>query len=408
MMQFNMYHHYTVDEHLIRVDRQARRDRARRGRRGPSAGERDLSRPQGPHRPLRRALPARHRQGPAGGSLARRRARRPPARAALRADAGADRHGRLAGRAPPADEHHRHLARPQRPQDHRRLRRRGAEPRADEDAPHPHHRRHQGGRPGRVERLEGPAPADALLRDRAGADRRPQPGQPRPPRRRGQGGARRGARRLAGEGARAPISTATTRPTGCGSTSPARSPMPTSSAPPRPTASGSPPASAPALSRASPRSPCSRPTIPRLLSIIAGACTIAGGNIVDAQIFTTSDGRALDSISISREFDDEADEERRARKVGDLIEQALSGRAAHARARRQEAAAEAAPEGVHAGDRASSSTTPRRTSSPSSRRPASTGPASSTTSPAPSPTSTSTSPRRTSRPSASGWSTSST
>ena len=31
--------------------------------------------------------------------------------------------------------------------------------------------------PGRVERLEGPAPADALLRDRAGADRRPQPGR---------------------------------------------------------------------------------------------------------------------------------------------------------------------------------------------------------------------------------------
>ena len=67
------------------------------------------------------------------------------------------------------------------------------------------------------------------------------------------------------------------------------------------------------------------PDHPRLLSIIAGACTIAGGNIVDAQIYTTIDGQALDSISISREFDDDADEERRARRVGDLIEQALSG-----------------------------------------------------------------------------------
>ncbi len=67
------------------------------------------------------------------------------------------------------------------------------------------------------------------------------------------------------------------------------------------------------------------PDHPRLLSIIAGACTAAGADIVDAQIFTTSDGRALDSISIHREFDDEADEQRRARRVGDLIEQALSG-----------------------------------------------------------------------------------
>src|SRR5882757_22237 len=67
------------------------------------------------------------------------------------------------------------------------------------------------------------------------------------------------------------------------------------------------------------------PDHPRLLSVIAGACAAAGANIVDAQIFTTTDGLALDSISISREFDDEADEERRASKVGDLIEQALAG-----------------------------------------------------------------------------------
>ena len=46
---------------------------------------------------------------------------------------------------------------------------------------------------------------------------------------------------------------------------------------------------------------------------------------VDAQVFTTTDGQALDSISVSREFDDEADEQRRARKIGDLIEQALAG-----------------------------------------------------------------------------------
>lgn len=67
------------------------------------------------------------------------------------------------------------------------------------------------------------------------------------------------------------------------------------------------------------------PDHPRLLSIIAGACTAAGGNIVDAQVFTTTDGQALDSISISREFDDEEDELRRGRKISGLIEGALSG-----------------------------------------------------------------------------------
>jgi [protein-PII] uridylyltransferase len=66
---------------------------------------------------------------------------------------------------------------------------------------------------------------------------------------------------------------------------------------------------------------------PRLLSVIAGACAAAGGNIVDAQIFTTSDGRALDSILISREFDRDADEKRRAERVCRLIEDALQGKA---------------------------------------------------------------------------------
>ena len=39
---------------------------------------------------------------------------------------------------------------------------------------------------------------------------------------------------------------------------------------------------------------------PWLLSIIAGACASAGANIVDAQIYTTTDGRALDTIAISQ------------------------------------------------------------------------------------------------------------
>ncbi|PDT15643.1 [protein-PII] uridylyltransferase [Rhizobium sp. J15] len=68
------------------------------------------------------------------------------------------------------------------------------------------------------------------------------------------------------------------------------------------------------------------PDHPRLLAVIAGACAAAGANIVDAQIFTTSDGRALDTIHVSREFPDDADELRRAATIGRMIEDVLSGR----------------------------------------------------------------------------------
>jgi [protein-PII] uridylyltransferase len=67
------------------------------------------------------------------------------------------------------------------------------------------------------------------------------------------------------------------------------------------------------------------PDHPWLLSIIAGACAVAGANIVDAQIFTTTDGLALDTIAISREFERDEDEGRRAGRVAQTIEQALRG-----------------------------------------------------------------------------------
>lgn len=67
------------------------------------------------------------------------------------------------------------------------------------------------------------------------------------------------------------------------------------------------------------------PDHPWLLSIIAGACAMAGANIVDAQIYTTTDGRALDTISLTRAFDREDDEERRASRIADSIEKALRG-----------------------------------------------------------------------------------
>ncbi len=67
------------------------------------------------------------------------------------------------------------------------------------------------------------------------------------------------------------------------------------------------------------------PDHPWLLSIIAGACAVAGANIVDAQIFTTTDGRAFDTISVSREFELDTDEARRAARITESIEKALRG-----------------------------------------------------------------------------------
>ncbi|HEX4041599.1 MAG TPA: [protein-PII] uridylyltransferase [Xanthobacteraceae bacterium] len=67
------------------------------------------------------------------------------------------------------------------------------------------------------------------------------------------------------------------------------------------------------------------PDHPWLLSIIAGACALAGANIVDAQIYTTTDGLALDTISLSREFERDEDEARRAARIGDSIEKAVRG-----------------------------------------------------------------------------------
>jgi [protein-PII] uridylyltransferase len=67
------------------------------------------------------------------------------------------------------------------------------------------------------------------------------------------------------------------------------------------------------------------PDHPWLLSIIAGACALAGANIVDAQIYTTTNGIALDTIAVSREFEHEEDEARRAGRIGDAIEKAVRG-----------------------------------------------------------------------------------
>jgi [protein-PII] uridylyltransferase len=67
------------------------------------------------------------------------------------------------------------------------------------------------------------------------------------------------------------------------------------------------------------------PDHPRLLALITGACAAAGANIIGAQIFTTNDGMALDTILLQREFVGEEDERRRAARVCDSIVKTLHG-----------------------------------------------------------------------------------
>jgi [protein-PII] uridylyltransferase len=67
------------------------------------------------------------------------------------------------------------------------------------------------------------------------------------------------------------------------------------------------------------------PDYPHLLAMLAGACAAAGANITGAKIFTTADGWALDTVIIQRAFDEDADEERRAQRIGEMIVKALTG-----------------------------------------------------------------------------------
>jgi len=67
------------------------------------------------------------------------------------------------------------------------------------------------------------------------------------------------------------------------------------------------------------------PNHPRLLSQFAGACAAAGANIAGAHIMTTRDGYALDTFLLNRAFDDDYDEIRRGNRIGDIIGRLLRG-----------------------------------------------------------------------------------
>ena len=67
------------------------------------------------------------------------------------------------------------------------------------------------------------------------------------------------------------------------------------------------------------------PNHPRLLALFAGACASAGANISGAYISTTRDGFALDTFLLAREFEHDEDELRRALRIAETIEKLLKG-----------------------------------------------------------------------------------
>ena len=67
------------------------------------------------------------------------------------------------------------------------------------------------------------------------------------------------------------------------------------------------------------------PNHPRLLALFAGCCAAAGANIIGAQVSTTRDGIALDTFLLQREFADETDETRRMKRIGQTITSVLKG-----------------------------------------------------------------------------------
>lgn len=67
------------------------------------------------------------------------------------------------------------------------------------------------------------------------------------------------------------------------------------------------------------------PNHARLLALFAGACAAAGANISGAHITTTRDGYALDTFLLARDFATDDDEMRRTKRIGDTIDAVLEG-----------------------------------------------------------------------------------
>ena len=67
------------------------------------------------------------------------------------------------------------------------------------------------------------------------------------------------------------------------------------------------------------------PNHPRTLELIAGSCAAAGANIIGAHISSTRDGMALDEFQLQRDFGRDEDEKRRADRISASIAQLMRG-----------------------------------------------------------------------------------
>ena len=68
------------------------------------------------------------------------------------------------------------------------------------------------------------------------------------------------------------------------------------------------------------------PDHPRLLSLIAGACTMSDASIIGAQVFSMRDGPALDTFRLRRAFTSDEDEKVRATRIIETTKQLLQGK----------------------------------------------------------------------------------
>ena len=173
MMQFSMYHHYTVDEHLIRAVGELSAIEA--GRLGEELPLATKIMPQIAHR-TELYLAAFLHDIAKGRGVDHSRAGAEVARKLWLAPWAHRRQYRtrsLAGRAASGHVQHGAGPRPVRSENRGGAVGDRADARAPEDAADADRGRHSGGRTGRVERLEGPASAHALLGDRSRARRRP-------------------------------------------------------------------------------------------------------------------------------------------------------------------------------------------------------------------------------------------
>ena len=69
------------------------------------------------------------------------------------------------------------------------------------------------------------------------------------------------------------------------------------------------------------------PDHPSLLAVCAGCCSAAGAEIICAEISTTRDGFAFDTFLLQRSFEDDEDEKRRFDRIGEMIIKVLRGEA---------------------------------------------------------------------------------